>query len=178
MEEPPKQERVDKIVADISKILERASESATQKLRSYVDMEPQEHQVYATLELFSDQNFCLSYNRFNVKDVDGKKLLDVEYDVEDSSGTSFIPELDEYETKLFDGVDYTTAEQEDFALRQSKMLFEWFATCWKSAGGEHAKTPTYFAMNKEYMCQDILTGEVMTEEEAAKRLLGYEVSAF
>jgi hypothetical protein len=162
MEQPPKLERVDKIITTIAEILDRATESATKRLAAYVEIEPKKNQAYATLELFSDQNFCLTYNRFNVKEEGGKKVLDIEYDVENSSETSFIPELDEYQTKIFDGVDYFTEEQENFGPRQSKMLFEWFSKCWQKAGGEHSKTPTYFAMNKEYMCQDILTGAMMT----------------
>lgn len=174
MESAPTFERVDKIIADISEILERSTPQTVEKLKSFVDTEPVQDQAYATVELFSDQNFCISYNRFYVKEVDGKKILEPEWDVNDSSAESLIPELDAYETKMFDGVDYSDAEQNYFGPRQSKMLFEWFAKCWKAAGGEYSKTPTYFAMNKEYMCQDLSTGEMFTEEDAARRL-GYEV---
>jgi len=166
--------RVEKILTEISAILELATPASVEKLKSYVSVEPKENQIYATLELMADQNYCLTYNCFYVKEVDGKKILDIEYATNENAEQSFIPELDEYATKVFDGVDYTTAEEEKFGPLQSKMLFEWFAKCWKIAGGEQSKVPTFFAMNKEYMCQDLTTGEIFTEEEAAHRL-GHDV---
>lgn len=168
-------ERVEKILADITGILERATPQAVEKLKAFVTIAPKPHQAFATLEMFSDQNYCVTYNEFYIKEENGKKALDVKWDVKDSSAEPFVTELDEYAAKTFDNVDYSDAEQADFAPRQSKMLFEWFAKCWKEAGGEHAKTPTFFAMNKEYMCQDLTTGEMATEEETARRL-GYDVA--
>ncbi len=167
-------ERVDKIIGEVTGILERAEGAAVEKMRTYVEMEPKEGEIYRTLELFADQNFCLVYNSFKVTDEDGKKKLGADYDVESSSETSFISELDEYETKTFDGVEFTDKEAMDFGTRQSEMLYAWLSTCWKAAGGEHSKTPTYFAMDKEYMCHDPLTGEVLEEEDVARKL-GYDV---
>ena len=151
-------------------ILDRATDAAIMKLKHYVETPPKKGQIFATLELMSVQNYCLTYNLFFIKEDKGKKTLETEYAVNADAEKSFIPELDAYASKAFDGGDYSEAEQADFGPRQSKMLYEWFATCWKAAGGDHAKTPTYFAMNKEYMCQDISTGEIMEEEEAARRL--------
>ncbi len=167
-------ERVEKILIDINEILQKSSETAIKKLGAYVAEVPKSGQIYATLELFSDQNYCLSYNRFFVKDEGEKKILDTEWDVYNNAEKSFIPELDAYAAQTLDGVDYSDSEQQDFGPRHSKQLFEWFKQCWHTAGGKEAKTPTFFAMNKEYMCQDLETGEQWTEEEAAKRL-GYEV---
>ncbi len=169
-------ERVEKILADMSEILEKSAGAAVEKLKKYVAAEPKPNQIFATIELFSDQNYCITYNRFFVKDDAGKKVLDTEWDVDNSSAESFIPELDAYAGKVLDGVDYTDAEQADFGPRHSRQLYEWFAKCWKAAGGDSSKTPTYFAMNKEYMCQDIATGEMRTEEETAK-VLGHNIVA-
>ena len=173
-EEMVPHERVEKILKDMTKILEEVNDTTAEKLKLFVAMEPKLNQIYATLELFSDQNYSLAYNRFYVKEENGKKILDTEYATNEHADKSFIPELDAYATKVFDGVDYTDAEQQDFGPRQSKMLFEWFSKCWKKAGGDNSKTPTFFAMNKEYMCQDLATGEIMEETEAARRL-GHEV---
>jgi hypothetical protein len=168
-------ERVEKILADMAAILDRASENSVDKLRSFVALEPKEGQAYATLELMSNQNYCLTYNRFFIKEENGKKILDTEWASDGTdSAESFIPELDTYAAKVFDGVDYSEEEMADFGPRQSKQLYEWFSKCWKIAGGEHARTPTFFAMNKEYMCQDLTTGEIMTEEAAARKL-GHDV---
>ena len=174
MEQPPTaHERVEKILSEISKILEKAEKPVGEKLKEYVAKEPKQDQIFSTLELFSDQNYCITYNRFYVKDEGGRKVLQTEWGTDgtaESAGESFIPELDAYAAKAFDGIDYSDAEQQDFGPRHSKQLFEWFAKCWQAAGGEQSKTPTYFAMNKEYMCQDFKTGEIITEEETAKRL--------
>ena len=173
-----KHERVEKILSEMQQILDSAVEKSADALKQYVALEPKPGQVYATLELFSNQNYCLTYNRFYVKEEGGRKVLDTEWGADgtaERAQESFIPELDAYAAKVLDGVDYSDAEQQDFGPRHSKQLFEWFAECWQQAGGEHSRTPTYFAMNKEYMCQDIMTGEMMTEEEAAKRL-GQEIS--
>lgn len=172
---PTRNERVEKILEEMSAILERSKGAAVKRLAEYAVMEPEPEQIYATLELFSMQNYNLAHNRFYVRTKDGKKVLNTEWAVNADAMDSFIPELDEYATKTFDGVDYTDAETADFGPRHEQQLVDWFTACWKAAGGQESKVPVYFAMDKEYMCRDLETGEVISEEEAAKRL-GHEVT--
>src|SRR3989344_3246041 len=105
-EEMVPHERVEKILKDMTKILEEVNDTTAEKLKLFVAMEPKLNQIYATLELFSDQNYSLAYNRFYVKEENGKKILDTEYATNEHADKSFIPELDVYAAKVFDGVDY------------------------------------------------------------------------
>lgn len=50
-------QQVDKIVNEIGTILVRATLHVVEKLRPFVEVEAQDGQAYATIELLSDQNF-------------------------------------------------------------------------------------------------------------------------
>ncbi len=170
--------RVKQLLKDMRGILERSKDPVIAKLQELVAIEPKSHQMYATIELFTEQHYELSYNRYFYKEEGGTKVEDFDatiYDEFNAAGKSLLPEFRDYALKAFEGVDYTEAEAAAYNPEFYKMMTNFMIQCWAAAGGEHAKTPTFFAMDKEDMCRDLKTGEIMEPHEAARRC-GYELA--
>ena len=167
---------VAKLLADIEVILEAAIQEAVEKLRPYTQRQLEPDEIFACFELWNLQNYGLNYNKFFARQNDqGRINLDPDYEpvTEDAS---FIPELDKYMEDVFGNQEFelTQAEDEEFSAEHEQQLFKWFAECWWAAGGESSAVPTFFCFEKEGVCRDLKTAEVLSEVEAARRL-GYEV---
>ncbi len=163
---------VNDVIRDIDSILEKATESAVKKLVPLTLLERQENQAFSCLELFHMQHYELVYNSFYVRN----RSLDTIYASHEGfdGKQSFIPELNQYFMNIGGTLKWSQAEGLSFTQAHEKQFLEWFKNCWKSAGGENSKIPTYFCFEKEYQVQDIMTGEIMGEEECA-RSLGFDV---
>jgi len=164
-----------RIIQDIEKILIEVEPATTEALRPFVQEKPQQDQIFSCFELFHTQDYGLNYNRFFVKEENGKKILDTEW-ASAVSDKSFIPQLAAYMERTFaqtdSGIELSEKDGILFTEKHEQQLFSWFALCWKNAGGEHSSIPTYFAFDKEYQCRNLSTGEVLSEQETAAKL-GY-----
>lgn len=165
---------VDEIIQDIEKILTQSKALCTEALRPVVAAAPKPDQAYACLELFHMQRYELVYNAFYVRN----NKLETEYACFPNfmGEKSFIPALDKYFEDLFSNREFTDSEAEIYEEKHQRQFLDWFKSCWKDAGGENAKTPTYFCFEKEYKVQDIFSEDVMEEEECARHL-GFTVTA-
>jgi hypothetical protein len=169
-------ERVITAHSEIESGLNKATDRTVEALKSFVGLKPEEDEVYACFELFWEQDYTLGYNKFFVRNSDGKQTLDTDWGPAGEMGDDFLPEVMEY----FDGyyqnlskkTEFTQDEGVDFSEKLEKSLFNWFARCWQAAGGYNSEIPTYFCFEKEYKVRDLKTGEIMSEKEAAQRL-GY-----
>lgn len=164
---------VDEVLRKIDQILAAAKTDCIQSLKTIVKTQPQKDQIYGCLELFHMQNYELVYNAFFARN--GK--LDVDYACLPNfeGNKSFIPALNEYFKSIIEKVGWGQAEGEEFTLKHEAQFLEWFKECWTAAEGSQSKVPTFFCFEKEYRVQDIMTGKVMEEDEAA-RMLGFNVS--
>lgn len=166
---------VKKILNEIQDILNQSREATIEKLKPYVNREPKANEVFSYFEIFLYQNYGMNYNTVFAED----EKLDYEYDMI-NDGESFVPLLTDY-SENNEGYDdfiehISTDDDHVFSRLSDKQFFEWFASCWFEAGGEHSKVPTFFSFEKEYMVRDMSTGELMKESEAASRILGYAIS--
>ncbi len=163
---------VNDVIKEIDLILENATENTVNKLAPLVQLDRKENHAFSCLELFYMQNYELIYNSFFVRN---RALETVYASHEGFDGKqSFLPELKEYFISTKNDLNWNQNEGIAFTQAHEKQFLEWFKNCWKSAGGENSKIPTYFCFEKEYQVQDIITGEIMEEEECA-RLLGFDI---
>lgn len=171
-------ERVIAAHNEIENALNKATDRTTEALKSFVSRKPEENEVFACFELFWEQDYTLGYNKFFVKNTDGTQILDPDWGPADEMGNDFLPEVMDYFDKYYQNMsketEFTQDEDIDFSEQLERSLFNWFAKCWQMAGGENCEVPTYFCFEKEYKVRDLKTGEVMSEQEAARRL-GYNV---
>ncbi len=165
----PNFERVDKIITDLGNLLEAAKAPTVEKFKKYAAVEAAPDEIYRTLEVFSTQDYSLALNRFYAREEEGVLKLKTDWAVENDQTS--LASLKEYTDALFDGsVEYTQEEENAFAEQSDNQLYAWLFECWKEAGGAESKLPFYFALNKEYKCHDPFTGEVLSEEDTAKKL--------
>ena len=164
---------VDEVITDIDAILDRAELACIAQLSAVMRADPKPGQIFACLELFHMQAYELNYNAFFVKD--GK--LSTEYACMPSfdGSHSFISELVGYLESIIIGLKWTEAQEHDFNARHEQQFLAWFKRVWASAGGARAKVPVYFCFEKEYRVQDVVSGRVMEELEAAQ-VLGHAVT--
>lgn len=172
-------ERVNLAIQEIDSLLDRATPRCTQFLIPFAQKELEESEIYACFELWWNQNYSLGYNKFFVKETDGRKELDIDSGPATPEGESFLPEIleyfDHYYENLSKDTEFTQEEGINFSEKLEGTLLKWFADCWHAADGENSKVPTYFCFEKEYKVRDLKTGEVMSEDEAAHRL-GHNVT--
>jgi hypothetical protein len=114
------------------------------------------------------QSYELVYNAFFIN---GGKL-DTDYACFPGfeGEASFIPELAGYFQKILGQTGWNQSQGQDFTARHEKQFSDWFKKIWVAAGGDTAKVPVYFCFEKEYRVQEVRTGKVMEELEAAKAL--------
>jgi len=165
---------IDSLLTKTREILAASEADAIESLKPVVTKEPPKNAIFACFELFDTQDFGMNYNIFSVGKADGKDVLNTDWTTFQGEGVSFIPKLKAYSEEDTGAAELSEKEGREFTVKLEKLLFEWFAKCWKAAGGEHSTLPTYFAFDKEYKCRDLFTGEIMSEEETAKKL-GYDV---
>ncbi|GEM_PF-6425682 len=169
-------ERVIAAHNEIEAGLNKATDRTVEALKSFAAIKPEENEIYACFELFWEQDYTLGYNKFLVKNSDGKQTLDTDWGPAGDMGSSFLPEVmdyfDSYYQSMSKETEFTQDEGIDFSEKLGKSLFGWFANCWQAAGGENSELPTYFCFEKEYKVRDLKTGEIMSEKEAAQKL-GY-----
>ena len=171
-------ERVAAANSEIEDALSKARDRSIQALVPFVGRELEEGQVYACFELWWEQDYSLGYNRFFIKEVDGRQHLETDWGLAGEEGVSFIPEIvayfDDYYNNMSKDTELMEDEGIDFSTLLEESIFKWFSSCWEAAGGEQSKVPTYFCFEKEYMVRDLKTGEVLSESAAAQKF-GYTV---
>jgi hypothetical protein len=164
---------VDEILKDVKQILDASKERSIKKFKPLTVKERDENLIYACLQLFQD--FSLNYNLYYLGQDQGENILDIKYAPLDENDPVFLPELDAYIGNLVSTQELTEAEDAAFSTAlYDDYLFHFLSECWASAGGDHTKIPTYFCFDKEFMCRDFKTGEIIEEVEAARRV-GYTV---
>lgn len=169
MEIPQEATHVDEIISETEKILAQASARSIEELRSFVVLQPDEGEIFACFELFHGQDYGMNYNKFFPKKPGSLSNMDVVWGPIDESNECFLPELRDFEEELYSYADLSEAEVIEWTKKSEELLAKWFSQCWIAAGGKGSTIPTYFCFEKEYMCRDMLTGEIITEEEAARR---------
>jgi hypothetical protein len=171
-ENPELSPQVTELLGKTREILERAREPSVETLREFADLELQPDQAYACFELFHWQDYGMNYNEFFVE----KGTLSTDYNPLHDSEDSFLPELNDFVRGYFadkpDRLGQVGSTQ--FIKLHEAQLFKWFSECWIAAGGDKSQVLTYFAFEKEYAVRDLVTGEVMSEAEVAKRL-GFDI---
>jgi len=171
------EEKVEKIIHDIDGLLDAAKERAVAQLTPAVIWELKKDQGFSCFELFHCQNYSLLYNRFYLKEANGKSEIDSDFAYYMESEDSILPELNDYIEKFFQqGNELTESEGQLFTERHETQLLAWFSDCWKAAGGEQAQIPTYFSFEREYLYRDMFSGDVLEESEVFERL-GYTIKA-
>lgn len=164
---------VDEVINDIDAILARSEDACVNALMPVMRATPKQDQIFICLELFHMQSYELVCNAFFIRD--GKLATDHACFPGFEGQASFIPELDIYLKKIFGQTEWSEAQGHEFSVRHEKQFADWFKKIWTAAGGDSAKSPVYFCFEKEYQVQDVQTGKVMEELEAAN-LLGYPVT--
>jgi hypothetical protein len=166
---------VETVLNKITEILDQSREHAIKTLKQFVDRDPKEGEIFATVEIMTTEGYTFTYNPFFIKEEDGQKKLNAHWGEFFSDGVSLIPKLEEYTEDVLSkhADEYTQTEGEEFTDKHIIQLSHWFKECWYAAGGEHSKLPTYLSFDKEYMCRDIITGELMEDTEVARKL-GHE----
>jgi len=171
-------ERVNDALHQIGLALDESSAHAVEIMTKYVQREPEENEIFACMELWWEQDYSLGYNRFFVTDVNGEQVLVTKWD-ETALGHSLVPGIlnyfDNYYQNMSRETEFTEAESMELSDNLERTLLGWMAHCWRVAGGEQTKLPTYFCFEKEYKVRDLMTGEIMSEEEAARKL-GYNAT--
>jgi hypothetical protein len=181
MESKKKLEKVpsnEELLKNIQEILDKNEERVVKELKPFAEKELDKDEIFACFEIFQMENHQLNYNTFFKKEKNGEKKIDSVYDFFNKKEGSFIPELTKYFKKVFNPDNFIQNENSEDGIKFSedyeKKLQDWFTNCWKKAGGENAKVPTYFSFGKDYNFRDMFTGEVIDDEEEIASRLGYE----
>ncbi|HWU43324.1 MAG TPA: hypothetical protein VN132_07800 [Bdellovibrio sp.] len=163
---------VEQILKEIDSILLDAKAECIKALQPVFLIKPKPDQVYSCFELFHMQNYALGYNSFFLRN--GELEVDYACLPPFTGEESFLPKLASYFQDLFKKVELNEKDGIRFTAEHEKQFLKWFKEVWLAAGGDKSLVPTYFCFEREYQVQDIISGEVMSEEDGARRL-GYKI---
>lgn len=162
---------VDQLVQKMQEYLKNAEENTKNILAPFAKLKIQENQACACIELFEYNNYHLNYNKYFVRQADGRNIVDCDFASAfgDNVGSA-LPELANFTANTFNTYEYSSEESEYFAPLERKILFDHFKKCWLDVGGMDCEVPTYFSFEKNYTFTDFMTGEVHEENDMIKKL--------
>lgn len=170
--ENPKKISIQEMLQNTERILADYQSEAIEKLKPFVSRNLAPGEIFAYFEIFDLDTYALAYNKASlITDETGAEKIDIDFAPAFSGEVeSFIPKLNEYLSQIFENTEFSEGESQNFTKDHEDLIFKWFGVCWEKAGGKESKIPTYFCFGPTYgEVKDIFTGEVLTEDQAAKK---------
>lgn len=162
---------VDELLKKCEEILKEAKMNAVERLKQLTKRQAEENEIFCYFELFDLENYSLSYNKAHAVKGDGQlPKIEVAFGPAFEDMESFIPQLDEYLSGVFESFEYPESESQGFTKKHEDLIFKWFGECWADAGGKESLVPTYFCFGPTFNeFRDLFTGEVLNEVKAAEK---------